>query len=63
MSADQLRPDAAFVVRVSRDRQGRLRGVVERIKTGEKRPFTGAESLGAVVERMLATATDRATGP
>ena len=42
-----------FIVRATRDHAGRLRGVVERVKTGAKERFTGADGLGGVIERML----------
>jgi hypothetical protein len=44
---------ASFVVRVARDRDGRLTGVVERVATGAKELFSGAETIGAVIGRML----------
>jgi hypothetical protein len=42
-----------FIVRATRDRSGRLRGVVERVKTGAKERFAGTEGLGGTIERML----------
>jgi hypothetical protein len=42
-----------FIVRATRDRGGRLLGIVERVKTGVKERFTGADGLGGVIERML----------
>jgi hypothetical protein len=42
-----------FIVRASRDRAGRLRGVVERVRTGAKERFTGADGVGVLIERML----------
>jgi hypothetical protein len=42
-----------FIVRASRDRAGRLCGVVERVRTGAKERFSGADGLGIVIERML----------
>jgi hypothetical protein len=46
-------PVLTFIVRITRDATGRLRGTVERVRTGEKERFTGADSIGVVVERML----------
>jgi hypothetical protein len=43
---------ATFIVRVSRDSTGRLNGVVERVATGEKARFQGAEAMAALVQRM-----------
>jgi hypothetical protein len=48
--------DATFVVRVKRDGGGRLRGVIERVKTGEKHPFDSAEGVVAVLARMMRVA-------
>jgi hypothetical protein len=44
---------ASFVVRAVRDRRGRLTGVVERVATGAKEVFTGMETIGIVIARML----------
>jgi hypothetical protein len=43
--------DVTLVVRVS-VADGELRGVVERVKTGEKERFVGTEALGGLIERM-----------
>jgi hypothetical protein len=48
-----------FIVRASRDPRGRLHGIVERVKTGEKERFTGADGLGGVIEKMLVRRTER----
>ena len=44
---------ATFVVRLSRVDGGRLAGVVERVKTGEKAPFHELQAVGAVIGRLL----------
>jgi len=44
-----------FIVRACRDHTGRLRGIVERVKTGEKQRFTGPDGVGGLIERMLGT--------
>jgi hypothetical protein len=44
---------ASFVVRAVQDRRGRVSGVVERVATGAKEAFTGMETIGAVIARML----------
>jgi hypothetical protein len=51
-----------FIVRATRDRRGRLRGVVERVKTGAKEPFTRAEDVGGLIERMLRETSVRERG-
>jgi hypothetical protein len=42
----------AFVVWLGRDAAGRFEGIVERARTGEKRPFRGLEALGPLLDRM-----------
>jgi hypothetical protein len=55
MARERSRPVITFIVRTSRDARGRLLGIVERVKTGEKERFTGADALGRLIERMVAT--------
>jgi hypothetical protein len=47
-----------FVVRVTRDHRGRVSGIVERVRTGEKEPFDGAETIGPLIARMLERRTE-----
>jgi hypothetical protein len=54
VSPDPARADLTFIVRVSRDRAGRLRGIVERARTGEKWKFEDSQGIGRLVERMMA---------
>jgi hypothetical protein len=42
-----------FVVRAARGRDGRLAGVVERVRTGEKHRFEDPGSIGLLIERMV----------
>jgi hypothetical protein len=44
---------ATFVVRLSRVDGGRLAGVVERVRTGEKASFHELEAIGTVIGRLL----------
>jgi hypothetical protein len=53
MTTDSSGTAVTFIVRASRDRSGRLRGVVERVRTGAKERFTGADGVGVLIERML----------
>jgi hypothetical protein len=41
-----------FIVRAWRDEAGRLTGVVERVATGEKTRFVGAEALAGTIDGM-----------
>jgi hypothetical protein len=59
VSDDASRPVLTFIVRATRDRGGRLRGTVERVKTGAKAPFTSADDLGVLIEKMLGGAGGR----
>jgi hypothetical protein len=52
----------AFVVRVVRDEAGRLAGVVERIRTGEKERFQDAAAIGPLITRMLGAVPERDGG-
>lgn len=42
-----------FVVRVARGPDGRLAGVVERVRTGEKHRFEDPGAIGPLIERMI----------
>jgi hypothetical protein len=42
-----------FVVRAARDPNGRLSGVIERVRTGEKRRFEDPDAIGRLIERMV----------
>ena len=42
-----------FLVRITRDRGDRLRGTVERVRTGRKEQFRDAAAIGGVIARML----------
>jgi hypothetical protein len=44
---------ASFVVRVVRDRQGKVSGVIARVATGAKEAFQGMEAIGPVIARMV----------
>jgi hypothetical protein len=52
---------AALVVRAWRDAAGRLTGVVERVTTGERVRFQGADVMAQIVERMVPK--PKASGP
>jgi hypothetical protein len=41
-----------FIIRTWRDGAGRLTGVVERVATGEKARFVGAEALARTIDGM-----------
>lgn len=42
-----------FVVRAVRDRNGRLVGVLERVRTGEKWRFEDPDAIGRRIERIV----------
>jgi hypothetical protein len=46
-------PYATFIVRVFRDDTGRLAGIVERVRTGEKARFRTPGGIGRLVTRMV----------
>jgi hypothetical protein len=41
-----------FIVRLARDETGRLTGIVERVRTGEKERFEGLAAIATVLARM-----------
>ena len=43
-----------FVVRLTRDAVGRITGVVERVKTGQKMRVEGVEAVARAIEEMIA---------
>jgi hypothetical protein len=43
----------SFLVRVRRAASGAVTGVVEAVRTGEKRPFEGTGAIGPVIDTML----------
>jgi len=52
-----------FIVRIAHGTRGRLRGTVERVRTGEKQRFAGADGIGGVIERMLERDHEDEGGP
>jgi len=44
---------AVFIVRLSLDPSGRIGGVVERVRTGEKVPLDALSSIGQILAAML----------
>jgi hypothetical protein len=42
-----------FVLRVARDEAGRLTGIVERVRTGEKQRFEGLGAIAPLIAQML----------
>ncbi len=46
----------SFIVRLSRREAGEVTGTVERVQTGEKRRFTGLETLPELIAQMSGVA-------
>jgi hypothetical protein len=44
-----------FIVRLCRDESGRLTGIVERVRTGEKERFEELATIATVIARMAGT--------
>lgn len=44
-----------FIVRLEVDETGRVVGVVERVRTGEKERFHGYDMFSEIVRRMVTT--------
>jgi hypothetical protein len=51
--SDQHTAFATFIVRLTRDEEGKVHGVVERASTGAKRPVDGFTDVGSVIAAML----------
>jgi hypothetical protein len=47
----EIRP-MTFVIRMSRNAEGTLRGVVERVSTGAKEAFSDVHEIGSILERL-----------
>jgi hypothetical protein len=48
------RDPVSFVVRAAADGAGRLTGIVERVRTGEKHRFEGEAAIGRIIARLVA---------
>jgi hypothetical protein len=56
VESEPARLELTFIVRVSRGDGGRLAGIVERVRTGEKHRFRGVGGMPAPIAGMLAAA-------
>ena len=55
-------PQVVFIVRLARDPTGRVTGVVERVRTGEKERVAAMEEIGqvaAMLEREKASSMEK----
>jgi len=52
-TAEAMPSSVTFVVRATRQPDGRLAGVVEHVRSGEKQRFDDAVAIGRLIERML----------
>ncbi len=48
-----------FIVRVSLDESGQLRGIVEQVKTGRKQEFDSADAICRIIERLVEAEHER----
>ena len=55
---ERLGEYTTFIVRVWQDDAGRLSGVVERVRTGEKVQFHGLETVGRAVASLLSAGSE-----
>ena len=51
-----------FIVRVSLDDSGQLRGIVEQVKTGRKQQFDSADAICRIIERLVEAEHERPSG-
>jgi hypothetical protein len=52
-TAEAMPSSVTFIVRAARQPDGRLAGVVERVRSGEKQRFDDAVAIGRVIEQMV----------
>jgi hypothetical protein len=52
-----------FIVRLTRDKAGRITGVVEKVKTGRKARVEGLDAVGRAIGEMIASAGPDLEGP
>jgi hypothetical protein len=50
---EAMASSVTFVIRAARAANGRLAGVIERVRTGEKHRFEDPEAIGRLIERMV----------
>jgi hypothetical protein len=50
---DDVHGHSTYVVRVSRDDTGSIRGVVVRVATGERLPFAGVNDAGPLLQKLI----------
>ena len=51
--SDALHAHATYVVRVSRDESGGIRGVVVRVASGQRLPFAGVGGAGPLLRELI----------
>ena len=56
---EAVQSSVTFVVRATRQSDGRLAGVIERVQSGEKHRFDDPAAIGRLVEQMLNEETPR----
>jgi hypothetical protein len=52
-TGEAVRSSVTFVVRAARGPDGRLAGVIERVRTGEKHRFDEPGAVGRLIEQMV----------
>lgn len=61
---NSVRTATGFLVWLARDEDGRLLGIVERVRTGRKNRFIGIDDIGRAIADLLGDAPLEApTGP
>ena len=54
--------NATFIVRLSTDEAGRVGGVVEQVRSGQKERVTSVEAISPAIARMLDEGTEKSSG-
>jgi len=60
INAEAMGSTVTFVVKAARGADGRLTGVIERVRTGEKHRFEDPDAVGRLIARMVDDETGRA---
>ena len=53
ITGEAMGHSVTFVVRASRGPDGRLAGIVERVRNGEKHRFQDPSAIGQLIEQMV----------
>jgi len=53
VESEAMQSSVTFIVRATRQPDGRLAGVIERVRSGEKHRFDDSAAIGRLLEQMV----------